>query len=66
MVLQKVLVVSTFEYGASAPNWNDGFRGVCVTAAWDLLFDDEEKNRLEWDGISYSEKNLIKVMRSFL
>ena len=31
-----------------------------------ILFDDEEKNRLEWNGISYSEKNLIKVMRSIL
>ena len=31
-----------------------------------ILFDDEEKNRQEWNGIAYDEKNLIKVLRGML
>lgn len=31
-----------------------------------ILFDDEEKNRQEWNGIAYDEKNLIKTLRGML
>lgn len=31
-----------------------------------ILFDDEEKNRIEWGLNSYDEKNLIKNLRQFL
>lgn len=31
-----------------------------------ILFDDEEKNRLEWKGESYNEKNLIINLRKLL
>lgn len=31
-----------------------------------ILFDDEEKNRNEWQGLAFDEKNLIKNLRKFL
>ena len=31
-----------------------------------ILFDDEEHNRNEWNGIALDEKNLIKKMRALL
>ena len=31
-----------------------------------ILFDDEEHNRNEWNGIAFDEKDLIKKMRAFL
>ena len=31
-----------------------------------ILFDDEEHNRLEWNGLAYNEQNLIKQMRELL
>lgn len=31
-----------------------------------ILFDDEEKNRAEWDGLAFDETDLIKKMRAFL
>ena len=31
-----------------------------------ILFDDEEHNRNEWNGIALDEKDLIKKMRAFL
>ena len=31
-----------------------------------ILFDDEEKNRLEWEGTAYDEKDLIKNLRKIL
>lgn len=31
-----------------------------------VLFDDEEKNRLEWKGLAFDEKDLIKKLRNFL
>lgn len=29
------------------------------------LFDDEEKNRVEWNGVSYSNVEMIKVLKEF-
>ena len=29
------------------------------------LFDDEEKNRIEWNGVSYSNVEMIKVLKGF-
>ena len=34
--------------------------------AEDILFDDEEKNRNEWKGIAFDEKDLIKNLRAIL
>ena len=31
-----------------------------------ILFDDEENNRLQWNGIAFDEIDLIKTLRSFL
>ena len=31
-----------------------------------ILFDDEERNREEWNGISFDEKNLIQNLRKIL
>ena len=31
-----------------------------------ILFDDEEKNRNEWNGIAFDEANLIKTLRCLL
>lgn len=31
-----------------------------------ILFDDEEHNRNEWDGIAFNEVDLIKKMRTFI
>lgn len=30
----------------------------------DILFDDEEKNRKEWKGVAYSEKEMMAVLRT--
>ena len=30
----------------------------------DILFDDEQKNREEWIGFAFNEKNIIEVLRS--
>lgn len=29
-----------------------------------ILFDDEEKNRIEWNGTAYNEKNIIEVLKA--
>jgi hypothetical protein len=31
-----------------------------------ILFDDEEHNRKEWEGIAFNEVDLIKKMRAFI
>ncbi len=31
----------------------------------DLLFDDEEKNRNNWTGFAFDEKNILKTLRTF-
>ena len=36
------------------------------TCGCGILFDDELNNRNEWNGVAFSEKDLIKTMRSFL
>lgn len=30
----------------------------------DILFDDEQKNRQEWTGFAFNEKNIIEILRS--
>jgi phenylpropionate dioxygenase-like ring-hydroxylating dioxygenase large terminal subunit len=30
----------------------------------DILFDDEQKNREEWTGFAFNEKNIIEILRS--
>lgn len=32
----------------------------------DILFDDEEKNRTEWKGQAYTEKEIFKVLKNIL
>lgn len=29
-----------------------------------ILFDDEENNRTEWNGIAYDEKNIIEILKA--
>lgn len=36
------------------------------SCGYGILFDDEEKNRQEWNGIAYDEKNLIQVLHGML
>ena len=36
------------------------------TCGCGILFDDEENNRNEWNGLAFSEKNLIKKLRTLL
>jgi 5'(3')-deoxyribonucleotidase len=31
-----------------------------------ILFDDEERNRNEWEGVAFNEVDLIKKMRAFI
>ena len=31
-----------------------------------ILFDDEEKNRKNWKGIAYNEKNIIEILKEIL
>ena len=31
-----------------------------------ILFDDEEKNRTNWNGIAYDEKNLLEKLKGML
>ena len=41
--------------------------GTCKgTLGQGILFDDEEQNRREWNGLALDEKDLIKKMRAFL
>lgn len=32
----------------------------------DILFDDEEKNRINWTGKAYDEKNILEILKSML
>lgn len=32
----------------------------------DILFDDEEKNRNNWEGIAFDEKNILKILKKML
>lgn len=41
-------------------------KSSCATQANAILFDDEEKNRNEWKGIAFDEKDLIKNLRAIL
>ena len=41
-------------------------KSTCATQANAILFDDEEKNRAEWKGKAFDEKNLIKILRAIL
>lgn len=41
-------------------------KSTCATQANAILFDDEEKNRNEWSGKAFDEKDLIKNLRKIL
>ncbi len=41
-------------------------KSTCATQANAILFDDEEKNRDEWNGKAFDEKDLIKNLRAIL
>lgn len=41
-------------------------KSECATDDFSILFDDEEKNRVEWNGIAFTEKDLIKTMLKLL
>lgn len=41
-------------------------KSSCSSSDTAILFDDEEKNRTEWKGVAFDEKNLIQVLRSLL
>lgn len=41
-------------------------KSSCATSSNAILFDDEEKNRNEWKGISYDVQNLLKVMGNLI
>ena len=32
----------------------------------DILFDDEERNRINWTGKAYDEKNILEILKSML
>lgn len=32
----------------------------------DILFDDEDKNRAEWEGLSFNEENILNILKIFL
>lgn len=48
--------ITIVEYGT---NKNLVFEG-----AEDILFDDEEKNRLDWQGIAYDVNNILEVLKN--
>lgn len=39
-------------------------KSTCVKYVKGILFDDEENNRKEWKGTSYTEKNIIKILKN--
>ena len=41
-------------------------KSSCATQTNAILFDDEEKNRNEWKGKAFDEKDLIKNLRAIL
>lgn len=36
------------------------------TCGQGILFDDEERNRKEWKGVAYDEKNLLQILKNLL
>lgn len=32
----------------------------------DILFDDEERNRINWTGKAYNEKNILEILKNLL
>ena len=44
--------ISIIEYGTPKSTCGKG-----------ILFDDEEKNRKEWTGVAYDEKNIIEILK---
>lgn len=51
----KFNAIHVIEYGV--PKW------TMATDRNAILFDDEERNRKEWQGIAYDEKNIIEVLK---
>ena len=39
-------------------------KSTVVNIKGGILFDDEEKNRIEWDGIAYDVNNIIEVLKA--
>lgn len=39
-------------------------KSTVVNVKGGILFDDEEKNRIEWDGIAYDVNNIIEVLKT--
>lgn len=48
--------IRIIDYGTPKENFMESLN--------DILFDDEEKNRINWKGAAYDEKNIIKVLKS--
>lgn len=46
--------ISIVEYGTPKSTCGSG-----------ILFDDEEPNRSEWDGIAYDVENILNILRNF-
>ncbi len=38
-------------------------KNIVCTDAVDILFDDEENNRTNWNGVAYGVENIIEVLR---
>lgn len=41
-------------------------KSMCATSVNSVLFDDEEKNRTEWCGMAYTERDLIANMKQLV
>ena len=39
-------------------------KSAVMTSSEDILFDDEEKNRVEWNGKAYTEKEIFQILKS--
>lgn len=39
---------------------------IFCESPYDILFDDEEENRNNWNGIAYDEKNILKILKNLL
>ena len=50
--------ITIVEYGTPKQNF-------CETP-FDILFDDEEQNRNNWDGIAYDVENILEILKKVL
>lgn len=49
--------INIIKYGTPKSNFCNSF--------FDVLFDDEEQNRKNWNGIAYDEQNILEILKSF-